>query len=120
MGKHTVNIPDWRPATLNNIMSGHWSKGAKLKKADKRVIAATCRGIPSAECKRRVSLEIFTLKGKRICDPDAFWKTTLDALVHCKLLVNDTPDYVELGDVVQHKYKKGEWSGTTIVLEDVE
>lgn len=51
------------------------------------------------------------------CDPDAFWKSTLDSLVHAKLLVSDTPQGVVQGDVTQTRAKKLK---TTIILEELD
>jgi hypothetical protein len=36
---------------------------------------------------------------QRGADPDAYWKSLLDALVHAGLLVDDSPKWCELGPV---------------------
>jgi len=113
-----IYIPNWRPATLNSLM-GHWSKAHKLKKADREMIFAYCNGLPRASGKRRVSLHITYGKGMRVCDPDAFWKSTLDALVQGKMLVDDSDKYVELGEVKQKRVAKGVHMLTRITLQDI-
>lgn len=122
MSKVTINIPNWRPATLNSMSSSnHWAKRAKLKKIDRQMVAAYASGLPKAEGKRKVTIEISHGKGQRMCDPDAFYKSTLDALVHCGMLVDDSDKYVKLGDVEQHRANKHiKKAGTIITLEDIE
>ncbi len=106
-----------RPASLNEIMAGHWSKGAALKKRDRRVIgiAAVMAGVPKATGKRRVSLAIVLPKGQRRWDADGLFKSLLDALTHAEMLVDDNPKWCELGTV---SYSRGERLSTIIVLED--
>jgi hypothetical protein len=54
---------------------------------------------------------------QRACDPDAFWKSTLDALVHAGLLVDDNRQGCELGEV---RFDRGTARRTVIVLADLE
>ena len=112
-----IEIPNWRPMPLNKLMNCHWRKRQRLKKDDRDMVMSYCHRKPKATCKRRVTLTIHLGKGQRKCDPDAYWKTTLDALVHAEMLVNDTSRWVELIPVVQ---TRGDWVGTTIELEDLD
>ena len=50
-------------------------------------------------------------------DRDAFWKSTLDALVHAKLLKNDSPKWCVPGDV---EYQWRDKCGTRITLEELD
>lgn len=113
--EHVIHIPQWRPATLNQLM-GHWSKTHKLKKSDRQIIAHYCKDTPKATGKRRVSLHI-SLKGRQQkADPDAYWKSLLDALVACGQLINDNDANVELGTVT---YDREVQAGTVITLTEV-
>ena len=116
--KHVLTIPDWTPARLNQFDGRHWAVRANLKKADRQLVMIyfLTSQIPSARGKRRVSLDIMLGKHRRLSDPDAHWKSLLDALVHASLLVNDNPAGVELGPVT---ITKGPRTCTTITLEDV-
>lgn len=117
---YVIAIENWRPTPLNKLM-GHWSKGHKLKKADRQIIAHYCRNIPKATGKRAVDIHVILGKGKRKTDPDSLHKSTLDALVHCGMLVNDNDTYVELGRVTQGKVADTpmKWHGTILVLTDL-
>jgi hypothetical protein len=65
-----------------------------------------------------VSLVITLTARQRPADPDAFWKSLLDALVHAGLLADDDAAHVQLGGVI---FRRGEPpGGTEIVLEDVD
>lgn len=119
--KATLTITGWHPARLNQLLSGHWSKRARLKRQDRdAVFVATnlglLEGLHFARGKRRVSLEITLAPRQRAGDPDSYWKSLLDALVHAGLLVNDNRQGVELGPVT---FKRGKQKSTTITLEDL-
>lgn len=116
---HTLHIPDFHPAKLNTLLSGHWGKGARLKRADREIIAAYAHQseIPKATGKRKVSLLLVLEKGQRAADPDASWKSLLDALQACQLIRNDNRQGVELGPV---EFARGERRRTFVMLEDVE
>ncbi len=111
---HTSHILDWQPAPLNKLL-GHWSKSAKLKKLDRGVIAYYFADTPKAQGKRRITLEIILGKGQRGCDPDAYWKSLCDALVHAGMLKDDSAKWVELAPVV---FSRGTM-GSKITLEDM-
>lgn len=113
-----VKIDGYRPASLNEIMHGHWARGAALKKRDRIAmgLAFAISGVPAATGKRRVSLRITLPKGSRRHDIDAFLKTTLDACVHAKILIDDNPKWAVWGGVF---YERGEQLSTTIIVEDI-
>lgn len=115
---HRIPIKRWRPASLNQLMSGHWRAKHRLKLADRELVGmyAVQAGVPKAEGKRRVSLEIVLQGRQQEADPDAYWKSLLDALVYAGLLVDDSREWCELGAVT---YSRGDEGSTTIVLEDV-
>ncbi len=122
--QHAMYIPNWMPATVNQIYDRHFWVGAELKKRDKRLVGAFAgmQGTQTIDrdrpIKRRVSLVIRLAKGKRAADPDAYWKSTLDALVHADLLRNDSHVWCEHGGVIFERSKTAEF-GTTIILEDI-
>jgi hypothetical protein len=101
MNTYTLTIDNWHPARLNAWDGRHWAVRARLKRADREIIGLYARlaGIPPATGKRRVSLRLTLGPRQREPDPDAFFKSVLDALVHAGLLVDDDRHGVELGDV---------------------
>ncbi len=111
-------VEGWIPATLNSLMRGHWSKGHRLKRSDRQVIglAARLAGVPRATNRRRVNLRVTLERGKRAPDPDALWKSTLDALVHAGALRNDSAAWCVPGEVT---FGRGPRRATRIELEDV-
>ena len=115
---HTLEIPGWMPARLNELIHGHWAKGAKLKKRDREIVsqAAYAHKTPYATEKRRVSVLIVLPSGKRAPDPDSLWKSLLDALVATQALRNDSPAWCELGRV---RFARGEELVTYLTLESV-
>jgi hypothetical protein len=114
---HRIVVPGWHPTTLNELL-GHWRKRHRLKKADRDLIAVYARLalIPPAAGKRRVSLVLTLARGQRAGDPDSYWKSVLDALVQCGLLVDDNRQSVELGTV---EFARGTARQTEIVFEDL-
>lgn len=114
----TMEIPGWHPAPLNKLLGSHWGAAARMKSKDKQIIANAVMAyqVPPAFGKRRVSLTIVYPKGKRKHDPDAFFKSLNDALVHSKALFADTSNYIELGSI---KYAKGDELTSYVTLEDV-
>jgi hypothetical protein len=95
----TLDIPRWHPSRLNELMGCHWGKRSRLKRADRQTVALLAKlpGIPKAPGPRRVSLRIVLKPRQRASDPDAYWKSTLNALVSCGLLLDDDRQTVELG-----------------------
>lgn len=114
---HRLTVVGWHPARLNQLLAGHWSRGHRFKKADRQIVAlaARCQKIPPALGKRRVSLVIVLGPRQRAGDPDAYWKSLLDALTHSGLLVDDNRQGVELGPV---EFRRGRERATEILLED--
>jgi hypothetical protein len=114
-----VTIPGWHPTRLNRLIGCHWATAARLKKADRRrvwVAVHEAQVTIPARCKRRVTLRITLAPKQRGADPDAFWKSTLDALVAAKALTDDNRQGVELMPV---EYVRGGARMTTLVIEDV-
>lgn len=112
---HTVYIPEWHPTPVNELL-GNRFKASRLKKADREMLWAYTRGIPNAEGKRSLQLMIRLKKGQRACDPDAYNKSTNDALVHLNLLTDDNRQGVELLPV---EFERGDAWGTRIALRDL-
>jgi len=111
-------IPDWHPAKLNALYAGHWARRARLKKADRELVGIYARqaAIPPATGKRRVQLVLTLAPRQRAGDPDAYWKSMLDALTATGLLVDDNRQHVELAPV---EFERGRAKATTILLADV-
>lgn len=118
MAKHGIIIPNWHPATLNQLLAGRW-QAAKLKRQDRAIIAAYARNaalIPLALGKRRVGLRIVLGPRQRAGDPDCYWKSLLDALTHASLLTDDNRQGVELAPV---RFDRDEQRRTEITLTDL-
>lgn len=118
---HSIVIPDWRPALLNELMRSHWSKVGRLKRRDREMVAAYSRlaNVPPARGPRRVGLIIGGNRyPERAPDPDGVWKSLLDALVHARMLIDDSAEWCELKRPVFHRRPEG--FRTVITLEDVD
>lgn len=116
-GPWTFRIPNWAPTPLNKILYGrHWTTGSKHKKADGEIVAHYGRGVPGAVRKRSVGLHVVFPPGKRMPDVDAFWKSALDSLVACGILVNDSDAWCVMEPV---QYSRGQTLVTFITVEDV-
>jgi hypothetical protein len=115
--RHFLRLPGWTPAPLNSLIGCHWGTRSRRKRADREVVAleALAQGIPRATGRRRVSLVVTGWPTGRLPDADGLLKSTLDALVHAGLLVDDAPAWCELGAVEVCRGPRG----TTIVLEDL-
>lgn len=109
---------DWHPARLNELLNVHWAKAAKRKKADRDMLFVCChnQGVTVAKRKRLVEMTIRLAPKQRAGDPDCYWKSTLDALVHCGAIKNDSHKWVELAPV---KFERAESKSTTIYLTDL-
>jgi hypothetical protein len=113
---HTLTIPKYRPPLTNELMFGPVGRRIRLQRECSQLFAyyAMLQLVPPATGKRRVSL-VVTLSGRmRESDADSLWKATLDALVNCGLLLNDTVRGVELGSVT---FERGEERCTKVILE---
>jgi hypothetical protein len=116
-GVYRITIPGWHPARLNELLEGKWV-AARLKKRDRKIVRdyAGWTIIPIALRPRRVHLAITLGKGQRAGDPDCYWKSLLDALVHCGLLIDDNRQHVVLDPV---EFVRGVEPETTIELYDL-
>ena len=119
MSTHTLVIARWHPRRLNELLGCHWTKAARLKKADRQMIAgcALRDRIPRAAGKRRLSVLIRLRPRQRGGDPDCYWKSLCDALKHAGLLRDDNRQWVELVPVRYERGTADDW-GTEITLED--
>lgn len=115
---HTLTIPNWQPTRTNTLMNCHWATRARFKRNDAALVTVASHeaGIPVATGKRRVGLHLTLGPRQRAADPDAYWKSLLDALVHAGLLVDDNRQNVELSPVT---FGRGHARATTITLEDL-
>ena len=91
----TLDIPGWHPAPLNTLL-GHKMKAHRLKSHDREIIgkAVLAYAVPPAEVKRHVNLTLIYPPAQRAVDPDASYKSLLDALVAFGALKNDSHQWV--------------------------
>lgn len=115
--RHEIRIEGWAPTPLNRLLGNHHA-AARLKKLDREyvILHARLARVSRATGRRRVSLRITLPPRQRRWDPDALWKSSLDALVHANMLRDDCPKWCELGQV---EYVRGAALATVIVLEEV-
>ena len=118
----TLRIDGWHPAAHNSHSHGqHYMVRARIKEGDRDLVIAEAgrQKLIPATGRRRVDLLIVLKKGQIAPDPDAFWKSALDALVKAKLLTKDTRKGVVQGSVDYKRSGTAEkW--TEITLTDVE
>lgn len=114
-----LEIPNWHPATLNQLLAGRY-RSAKLKRRDRVLVITMARlkDLPTAAGKRRVTLTVTLAKGQRSPDTDAYWKSLLDALTKAKLIKSDHPKWVELAPLIPERSKDAKIR-TIITLEDI-
>lgn len=114
----TLRIPGYLPPTLNAMLYRHWAKASRLKKECHDLIAghALEQGLVKATGRRRVTLTLTLAGRKKVRDGDSSFKAVLDGLVRAGLLLDDSPDAVEVAPMVQ---ERGEAVATTITLEDL-
>jgi hypothetical protein len=110
-------LPGFVPTSLNRLTRGRRRDRIRLARGDRDIIRwhARLSGVPPATGPRRVSLVITLPPGERRCDPDAYWKSLLDGLRACGLLVNDSARWVVLGGI---DWERGP-RRTAVVLEDL-
>lgn len=119
-GKFTVIIiPDWMPPTLNQWIYKHWRVRQKTVQDTTLMVKihAANQHARSAQGPRKVSLLVTLGKGRKQPDRDAYDKILLDALVHCRLLVDDDDRGIVGRMAVE--FDRDERSATRITLEDV-
>lgn len=118
---HLLVIPNFRPVLDNEMVGRHWAVKSRRKKADREIVAAYAQeaDIPRTTGKRRVGLRMYLGKGERRFDPLAPFKSLLDALVACQLLVDDSDRWCEVDARVEFNR---DWIDPrcVIVLEDLE
>lgn len=114
--KHELRLPGFIPTTVNELMRSV-GKRIRAKRGDRDLVIFYSRlqGIPAAQGKRRVDVTITKPNGK-FPDPDAIFKSLLDALVHARMLLDDDAEHVVLGPIT---FERGERS-TLVVLEDID
>lgn len=128
----TVEIPNFLPTPLNQLMRMNRHKRNRILKSEYDLIAVYSRDVPKAKAKRRVILRL-TLqpevrrrdsRGKSIIldgadkerDDDGCFKGVLDGLVKAGMLVDDSRRWVERAPA---EYEIGEQRKTTLTLEDM-
>lgn len=119
--KHLLDIPRWRPTTTNELLSAHWSKAAKMKKADANTMWKSVleNRIPTALKKRRIVINIKMKPGRgRLIDPDNILKSALDSLKRSRMIIDDSQTWCECAMPIIERGRKDNW-GTFIMLEDV-
>jgi Holliday junction resolvase RusA-like endonuclease len=116
--RYAFTIDGWRPAALNELLKGGPYGAARLKRRDREYVWGYSRkaGVPRAKGPRRVSLAIQLPPRQRRWDIDALQKSTLDACVFARILVDDRDLYAEWGGVT---YTRGPRLETTIIIEDI-
>ena len=117
MSSQRLEIP-FHTARLNQLLGCHWGTAHALKKRDQSAVAicAANASLEKATSPRKVSLFVWMGRKHRRPDPDAFWKSLLDALVACELLIDDSPRWCTLGDVT---FGRAEKDSMLILLEDL-
>lgn len=113
-----LRIDKWQPTPVNKLINSHWATAGRLKKVDKNIVGHYCQHnrIPRAQGRREVSLTITLAPRQRAGDPDCYWKSLNDALVHAGMLVDDNRQYVRLGPV---EFLRGPERSTLITLTDL-
>ena len=121
MPRYEVTIEDWQPATVNELMASVKQR-IRLKRRDRDFVNLYVKvrgGVPAATGKRKVGLRLTMAAGQRRCDVDAYWKSLLDALKFCGLIVDDGPLWLEITPVEFDPVRLDGHFLTTITLEDV-
>ena len=88
MAVYEFAIPGYLPLRLNELLRTHWSVRSRAQREVSDLVAIYSRlaRIPEASRRRKVSLTFCDAKS----DPDSRLKLVLDALVHARLLVDDS------------------------------
>jgi hypothetical protein len=121
MATHRIEIPNWRPAMLNEFMDRSWHVRSKCKKIDREMVfgyVSRCN-VPPPSGRRKVSLRIVLGKRQQPGDVDAHWKSLLDALKQAGAIKDDSREWATFDSEIDFARS---WDGscsTTIILEDV-
>lgn len=120
MTTQTLHIPRYHPPTVNQLLQNRW-KAAKLKKQCVMVFWHSIleQKLVKASGRRMVEIVITVANNKpgRRPDKDAHYKSTLDALVKCNMLVDDSTRWCDHAATL---IVSGEHDATTIKLTDIE
>lgn len=116
--RHVIEIPDYLPPTINQLMRGRIKARIRLGKSARNMIAvyAILAKVTPAEGKRRVTLRLGLGPRRRGADVDAYWKALLDGLKDCRAIRDDSRHWCELAPV---EYREANEDSTTIVIEDI-
>lgn len=117
-GRFEVLVPDWHPATVNQLMRSVRDR-VRLKRRDRHAVIdhlVLRANVPRAAGRRVVGLTLCFPPGARRPDPDSSHKSILDALVYCGLLVDDGPVWCGVEPV---RYLRGDSRYAVVTLEDV-
>jgi hypothetical protein len=115
--KQVLVIERWQPSPLNKLLK-HWRTAQRLKTVDRNMVNGYCRlnRFRPAVGPREVNLCIVLGPKQRACDPDAYWKSTLDALVKAGMLIDDNRQYCRINPVT---FERGPQRETRIELIDI-
>lgn len=115
---YSVLIPRWHPTRLNKLVNSHWATAHRMKQADAQMLGVYLyqAEVPKAAGKRRVEIEIVLGKGQRAGDPDAYFKSPIDALVRLGYLKDDNRQWLDLEPV---KYGRAAEMATVLRITDL-
>ena len=108
--------------TLNQLLRLHWRDRLRCRNEWRALVfaaIATHGAVPLATGPRAVTVLRI---GKRAVDTDGLYggtKPLLDALVHHRLLLDDSPSACHL-EVTQRRTERGEMPHTVVTLDDLE
>lgn len=123
--RYRLDIPI-APLSLNRLLNMHWARRQQHKRVltEYALAGALAMGIPPASGKRRVYIQ-FVFPDHRVRDKDNFLKHIMDALRDSRMIVDDSPEYVDVVGVeflYEPRCVTDDWSHisprTTIFLED--
>ena len=115
MPRFILNIPGWRPALANELDRG-WRQAHKLKTRDydNCYRAMIAYAVPAAAGPRSV-LCFIAGPFRRLPDPDAPWKSLLDALKRAGAIKDDSAQWCRFSPAVFSRARAIE---TTLIIED--
>lgn len=115
---HILVIPNWHPASVNQLLKVHWRRRKSLKDVDVQMVGVYARQerVPRAAGKRKIRVIITLGRGQRACDPDNYMKCLLDALKRSGLIKDDNRQWLECEPM---EFNRANEKATTIILEDM-